>query len=211
MTVNQCKVKVDDENYTYPSLVKPILPFIEEYKKANNKDNIVIWCPFDLAEPMLYNDIVLFKSNYVDIFTKAGYKVVNSHIAKDQDFFTYEPKEWDIMISNPPFKNKKVFFERALSFNKPFALVSPASWLNDSGIMDIYKDVDMQLLIPDKRARFFKDTGSSGSQPSFKSIYYCYNFLQGKDIQWFELDISKDKRFLKRVLRNVKRTTSSNK
>ena len=99
------------------------------------------------------------------------------------------PKEnWDIIISNPPFKNKKLFFERVLSFDKPFALVSMVSWLNDGGVYNLFKDKKLQLLIPDKRARFFNENGCIGKQPSFKAIYYCVDFLQDNDIQWFELD-----------------------
>jgi len=38
-----------------------------------------------------------------------------------------------------------------------------------------------------RRAVFFNTEGQIGNRPSFKSIYYCYDFLQGSDIQWFEL------------------------
>ena len=36
------------------------------------------------------------------------------------------------IVSNPPFTNKRKYFERALSFNKPFALIMTNAWLNDS-------------------------------------------------------------------------------
>ena len=35
------------------------------------------------------------------------------------DFFDFQPEYWDVMVSNPPFTNRK-YFERALSFGKPF-------------------------------------------------------------------------------------------
>jgi len=150
---------------------------------------LTIWCPFDLKEDMIYNGIKMFRSNYVDIFEKEGYNVVASHIATGQNFFEYDPIEkWDIIISNPPFKNKKSFFERALSFNKPFAMVSMASWLNDGGVYNVFKNKKLQLLMPNKRAKFFNENGCIGNRPSFKSIYYCIDFLQDNDIQWFELN-----------------------
>jgi len=174
-------------------MIIPIVPFIEEFRKAKgikNKENLSIWCPFDLKKDLEYNGIKMFRSNYVDIFEKEGYKVIASHIATGQDFFEYEPEEeWDIIISNPPFQGKKQFFKRALSFGKPFVLISTATWLNDKGVYDIFKNKRLQLLMPDKRPTFFgKKNNVVSSQPSFKSIYYCIGFLQNKDIEWFELD-----------------------
>ena len=194
MNINQYKFTGNDESYTYDALIEPIIPFIEEFRKNKNKtkSELTIWCPFDLKEDIEFNGIKMFKSNYVKIFEKEGYNVIASHIATEQDFFEYEPEKYDVIISNPPFKNKKLFFERAIGFNKPFALLSPASWINDGGVYNVFKDKKMQLIIPDKRARFFNENGCIGKSPSFKSIYYCLDFLQNKDIEWFELDRKKE-------------------
>ncbi len=66
---------------------------------------MIVWCPFDKEE-----------SNFVKQLSKWAFiDVVFSHIDNGQDFFNYEPKEWDIIVSNPPFTNKRKYFERALS------------------------------------------------------------------------------------------------
>ena len=67
------------------------------------------------------------------------------------DFFDFEPEYWDVMVSNPPFTNKRKYFERALSFGKPFALIMTNTWLNDSAPKQLFKDKDLQLLMFDKR------------------------------------------------------------
>lgn len=194
MNINQYKFTGNDESYTYPSLIKPLIPFIEKFrisKNIKNRSNLTIWCPFDLKEDMEYNGIKMFRSNYIDIFEKEGYNVIASHIATGQDFFKYEPPYFDVIISNPPFRNKALFFERAITLNKPFALVCPASWLNDGGsIVKLFRNKRLQLLIPDKRAKFFNENGKINKGISFKSIYYCVDFLVDKDIEWFELDRS---------------------
>jgi len=183
MNVNQYKFTGNDESYTYPELVEIILPFLEKFRERiqKNKSELTIWCPFDLREDLTINGITYFKSNYVDILENNNYKVIASHILTGQDFFNYEPDEkWDIIISNPPFKNKRLFFERALSFNKPFALISMASWLNDSGVNNVFGDYEnkLSLIIPNRRAKFFNNNKECiGKQPSFKSIYYCYDFM----------------------------------
>ena len=146
----------NDECYTPKYGVKPILEYIPKDK--------IIWCPFDTEE-----------SEFVIEISKTN-KVVYSHINNGQDFFTYEPNKWDIIISNPPFTNKRKFFERALSFNKPFALIMTNVWLNDAAPMHLFKDKDLQLLMFDKRINF-KCLNGNNNKITFSSSYYCYNFL----------------------------------
>jgi hypothetical protein len=188
MTANQYKVIGSDESYTYPYLITPIVKFIEEFRINKNIDKLTVWCPFDLEKDLLFNNIQMFASNYVKIFKEQGCKVIASHIATGKDFFEYEPeKHYDVIISNPPFRNKKLFFERALKLNKPFCLLNTASWLNDSGVYNVFKNNNLQLLMTNKRAKFFTANGCIDKGISFKSIYYCKDFLINRDIEWFEL------------------------
>jgi hypothetical protein len=108
----------------------------------------------------------------------------------DKDFFTYEPDQWDCIISNPPFTNKRKYFERALSFNKPFALIMTNTWLNDSAPKQLFKHKDLQLLMFDKRMKFIMPDGRDNNKITFSSSYYCYNFLP-KQIIMKELKIKK--------------------
>ncbi len=190
MHPDQYKFTGSDESYTYPNLITPLIPLIEDFKKRLGLKNITIWCPFDLKQGLVFNGIKLFRSNYVDIFEKQGYNVIASHIATGQDFLKWQPQEdWDIIISNPPFKNKRKFFERAISFNKPFVLISGVSWLNDAAPNKIFVDEKLQLLIPQRRAKFFNQNGLIGKQPSFKACYFCYGFLPaGQQIKFINID-----------------------
>ena len=145
----------NDECYTPEYAVEPIIKYIPKWN--------VIWCPFDTDE-----------SNFVKIIRSAWFKVICSHINNWQDFYNYEPKEhWDVIISNPPFTNKKQIFERALSFWKPFALLMTLTWLNDSWPKKVFKNTDLQLLMFDKRIAYINNWKS----PTFSSAYYCNNFL----------------------------------
>lgn len=126
----------------------------------------VIWCPFDKED-----------SEFVKQIRKAGHKVIATHIDNGQDFYIYEPNEhWDYIISNPPFTNKRLIFERALSFGKPFALIMSNTWLNDSAPKQLFKDKDLQLLMFDKRMKFINN-GEVQNKITFSSSYYCWNFL----------------------------------
>lgn len=147
----------NDECLTPAYGVVPIIKYI--------KPGSTVWCPFDKED-----------SEYVKQLRVSGYKVVFSHIDDGKDFYNYEPEEWDCIISNPPFTNKRKIFERALSFNKPFALLMSNTWLNDAAPKQIFKDKDLQLLMFEQRIKFL-NKGVVQNKITFSSSYYCYNFL----------------------------------
>ena len=167
----------NDECYTPDYGVEPILKYIPK--------DATVWCPFDTED-----------SQFVIQISKQN-KVIRSHLESGQDFFNYEPDEWDMIVSNPPFTDKRKFFERALSFNKPFALIMTNTWLNDSAPKQLFKDRDLQLLMFDKRMKFISPDGRDNDKITFSSSYYCWNFLP-KQIIMEELNVPK-----KRVSRAV--------
>lgn len=148
----------NDECKTPKYAVEPLLKYISKDK--------VIWCPFDKEE-----------SEFVKCFKENGNKVVFSHIDNGQDFYAYEPKEhWDYIISNPPFTNKAKIFERVLSFNKPFLLLAPCTWFNDSALSRLFKDKDMQILFFNKRIKF-ENNGVIQNKITFASCFIGWNIL----------------------------------
>ncbi len=158
----------NDECYTLKYGVEPILKYIP--------NGAIVWCPFDTKE-----------SEFVKQISKTN-QVLYSHIDSGHDFFNFEPPYWDILISNPPFTNKRKFFERALSFNKPFALLMTNTWLNDAAPKQLFKERGLQLLMFDKRMRFSID-GVINNKITFSSSYFCCDFLP-KQIIMEELYLS---------------------
>ena len=162
----------NDECYTPDYGVEPILKYIPE--------GDIVWCPFDTID-----------SEFTKQISKQN-KVIATHISMGIDFFDFEPEYWDVMVSNPPFTNKRKYFERALSFGKPFALIMTNTWLNDSAPKQLFKDKDLQLLMFDKRMKFISPDGRNNDKITFSSSYYCWNFLP-KQIIMEELQVTKKK------------------
>lgn len=152
----------NDECYTPRYVVEALLPYIPKNK--------IVWCPFDKED-----------SFFVKVLIENGYKVEHSHIDNGQDFFSYEPKKWDIIVSNPPFTNKKLFFERAFQLNKPFMLLMTAQWLNDSAPVQLYSkyEKDMEIIHFTKRIKFIN---CEQKGVPFKSVFFCSDILPKANI-----------------------------
>lgn len=160
--------KASDEVYTPAYAVVPIIKYI--------KPNSVVWCPFDKAD-----------SEYVKEISKAGFKVIFSHIDEDKNFFYYEPEEaYDCIISNPPFSIKDDVVKRLSELNKPYALLLPIPSLQGQKRFQYIKDC--QALIFDKRINYYTNPLKKEIQKgvSFGSFYLCKDFLP-KDIIFEEL------------------------
>ena len=147
----------NDESFTPDYAVTPILKYIPA--------GVTVWCPFDTADSEFVKQI------------SVNNKVTHSHIADGKDFYEYEPEQWDVIVSNPPFTNKRKIFERALSFGKPFALVMTNTWLNDSAPKQLFANKDLQMLMFDQRIRFTNPDGRPNNKITFSSSYYCWNLL----------------------------------
>lgn len=167
----------NDECYTKRYAVEVLLEFLMPYKDK------IIWCPFDKDE-----------SQFVQVLKENGFKVVNSHIDYGQDFYAYEPEQWDILVSNPPFTNKKEIFKRALSFGKPFALIMNVAWLLDSAPAKLFENKDLQLLLFKNRMEFDRPEKTEFTgKVNFSAGYFCWNFLP-KQIIFRTLQIPRRKR-----------------
>ena len=161
------KFNIKDEYYTPKILVEPILKYI--------KPKSIVWCPFDTEN-----------SEFVILLKEAGHKVIYSHIGLGQDFFEYEPEEYDYIISNPPFTRKLEVFDRLYKLNKPFAMICGLPILNYQEIGNFFLDKELQLLIVDKKVSF------DGNTASFNNSYFCHNVLP-KDIIFEHLEHNNSK------------------
>ena len=65
------------------------------------------------------------ESRIVKVLRDAGYNVITTHIKDGQDFFKYEPENYDMIITNPPYSLKDKFLKRAYDLKKPFMFLLP--------------------------------------------------------------------------------------
>lgn len=145
--------------YTPYYAVDPILKYLPKDK--------VIWTPCDCEWSAFYQS---FKNN--------GYKVIRSCIEEGQDFFTYEPDRWDVIVTNPPFSIKDRIIDRLYSLGKPFAVLLPLNSLQGKSRYK-YFAAGIQLLSFDARISYHNDNSmdKTVNGTPFASAYFCKDLL----------------------------------
>ena len=156
----------EQDNYPTPSiLVNMIVPYLEKWERdfiEREGYRPLIWLPFDTEDSQYYKIL------------KERFQVVRSHLNDDKDFFKYQPGQFDIIVSNPPFSRKLDIMERiAFDLKKPFVLLMNMMAINYQNIGNFFQFVgkEIQFIIPDKKVSF------DGNTSSFCSGYVCYDFI----------------------------------
>ena len=151
--------KESDSMFTPYYAVDPIMKYIPKDK--------TVWTPFDLDWSSFYQS-----------FRGGGYNVVRSHIDEGKDFFTYEPEEYDVIVSNPPFSLKDKVLQRLYELDKPFAILLPLNSLQGKSRYKYFKQ-GIQLLSFDQRVGYHNlkhmDIPVEGSP--FATAYFCRDVL----------------------------------
>ena len=112
---------------------------------------------------------------------KLGFNVIHNQ----NDFF--KSNEGEIVVSNPPFSQKKEVLTRLKQLDKPFILICPSMMLSYKYFQTNFKDKNIQLIIPYKRMNFkHLNSNKKNYSPPFASFYYCYKMNLPKDIIFLE-------------------------
>ena len=157
---------VADEYKTPSCLVDMIVVYLKNWESEFVKKNgrkPVVWLPFDTEE-----------SQYYKILKAWDFEIVRSHLNDDKDFFLWQPKKFDIIVSNPPFSKKLDIMKRCcFELKKPFVLLMNVMCINYQEIGNFFQFVGkgIQFIIPDKKVSF------DGKTSSFCSGYVCYDFI----------------------------------
>jgi hypothetical protein len=157
------KTSSSDECYTPRYAVLPLLKYLKQ------KEYKTIWCPFDTEQ-----------SEFVKVL-RENYIVICSHKNDNKDFFAYEPNNYDIIISNPPYSIKDKVIKRCYELNKPFALLLPLTTLQGKNRFKYFSD-GIEILAFDSRIGFYTKGYENGVKEGnwFASAYFCKNVLPEK-------------------------------
>lgn len=134
-------------------------------------------------------DKIIWEAFYGDGESGEYLKQLGLNVIHEQiDFFNEQPKEYDIIVSNPPFSKVKEIMKKLKEYDKPFILILPASKICTSYMRE-WKDKHLQIIIPRKRIHFAKLINGEKpenwkNQCNFDCFYYCYKMNLKNDIIW---------------------------
>jgi hypothetical protein len=140
--------------------------------------------------PFLDKSLIYWESCYgmghiAKELTANGFKVVGN---KDINCLINEPEEsWDFLITNPPFSGNKKFIKRAIELGKPFALLIRLEHIGGVEALNLLKDLDFQIIIPEKRINYITPKMMAGKKVGgspFHSIWLTYKVNLPKQINY---------------------------
>ena len=168
--LTQIKQSNTDEWYTPPECVEIIVPYLRQggYRR--------ILCPFDMEG-----------SSFVKVLTDNSFTVTYSHIQTGTDFFSITNlRDYDAIVSNPPFSKRQKILERLFESKVPFAMILNFNGLFDSKARwELFRENEFELIIPRGRMHFFNEA-CNGKSPQFQSIYVCHG-MADKQIEFVEM------------------------
>jgi hypothetical protein len=151
----------NDEHYTPPYAVAPILEFV----RAGSR----VWCPFDTSD-----------SYFVKMLTAHGCDVTATHIESGDDFFSMPVPQVDCVVSNPPYTKKTEVFARLFTLGIPFAmLVGVVGLFESQRRFQMFAANKFEILYLNKRVAFFKSFAEQkpSLNPPFSSVYLTSKLL----------------------------------
>jgi len=121
----------------------------------------------------------------VDTLKLIGCKEV---IHKEIDF--YEHNLGEIIISNPPFSDKKRVLTRLKELGKPFIMILPCSTITTQYFRRLFQEERIQIIIPRKRIQFIKMLDgkpvNEKGKCNFDCFYFTWKMNLPKDIIWLK-------------------------
>lgn len=134
-------------------------------------------------------DSIIWESAYCNgssgnHLTDMGFKTIH----EDKDYFNWEPENYTIQITNPPFSNKKEWIKRAMELGKPWIMVMPLETISTKFFIELTKG-DIQLIIPVKRIFFEKivdDVVIKKTSSCFTCCYFCHGLNLPKDLNFIQ-------------------------
>lgn len=150
--------------------------------------------------PYLKKDWVIWEcakgtGNLVNELEGFGFKCIGTDILTGHDFLTWQPKQYDCIVTNPPYSIKEKFLERCYQLKKPFALLLPLTTFDGKKRQMLFKKYGVQVIFFDKRINFETPTGkNTGSW--FMTAWFTNRFNLGHDLNFVKL-ISPNQKKLK--------------
>jgi hypothetical protein len=153
-----------DACQTPPEAVDPLLPYLN-----------VDWTVWECAAGERFLVNALHDSGF--------HSLTASDIITGENFFDYEPAQWDCIVTNPPYTLKYRWLERCYALGKPFALLLPVETLGAKTAQEFFRNCGLEVIFLDKRVNFkMPNKGWEGSSAQFPVAWFTYGLNIGQQM-----------------------------
>ena len=136
-----------------------ILPWLPQF------DGLTIWEPATGQGMMV--DRLVFK----------GHQVLGTDLLTGSNYFDFQPHDYGVQVTNPPYSVKYEWLERAYHLGKPFALLMPIDVMGAATAQRLFSEYGVQIILMDKRIDFYMpNKGFKKGGSPFASAWYTWKF-----------------------------------
>ncbi len=156
------KIGNSDDFYTPDYATEPLMPYLKKEWK--------IW------------ECCSGTGNIVKFFREREMNIFGTDIKEGEDFLTSDRKDFDCIVTNPPFSLKDKFLSKCFESGKPFALLLPITALEGKFRQSLYKKYGIQVILFNKRIQFIEGKGNW-----FASAWFCYGLNLPNQLNFVEI------------------------
>jgi hypothetical protein len=143
--------------------IDPLLPYLPE--------GLNIWEP--AAGEQLLEGALL----------DSRYHVVSGDILTGQNFFEYEPDNWDCIVTNPPYSIHFQWLERCYQLGKPFALLLKVDILGTKTAQEMFDRFGIEVIFVNPRISFkMPNKGWDGGGAQFPTAWFTWGLNIGRQM-----------------------------
>jgi len=123
-----------------------------------------------------------------------NYNVIATDLLAGQNFFDYEPENYSIVITNPPFSVKYKWIERCYELGKPFALLMQVDVLGAATAQRLFEKYGIEVILLNKRVDFkMPNKGWSGKGSHFPTAWFTWQLSIGQQLTFGKVTKYADK------------------
>lgn len=111
------------------------------------------------------------KGDMADTICENGYKCIRTDLAYGEDFLTMEPKDCDMIITNPPFSKAEEFIRRAWEIGKPFAFLLKSQYWHAARRYALFRKMTPSYVLP----LTWRPDFCGGGAPLMDVMWVCWN------------------------------------
>ena len=122
-------------------------------------------------------------------YTMKDFQVIDTDLITGNNFFEYEPDNWDCIVTNPPYSIKYQWLERCYKLDKPFALLLPIETLGAKTAQELFEAHGIEIMLLNKRINFkMPNKGWEATGAPFPVAWFTWRLNMGNQLIYGKIE-----------------------